>query len=77
MFNGNGPMVDPRMAGQMMQGGVGGPSGGMGGPQIPQQMMPQQMPPAMQGGVPGNMQQAMQDPRVMAYLNALRGGMGR
>lgn len=71
--SGNGPMIDPRMGAQMVQSGMGGPTPPVAGPQIPQQMLPQQMPPQMQGG----MQQMMQDPRVQAYLSALRGGMGR
>lgn len=67
-------MVDPRQALGLVQGGMGG--GPMGGPQIPQQIMPQQAPQAMQAPQPGGgMQQAMQDPRIMAYLRALQGGM--
>lgn len=74
MFQGS-PMIDPRMAQQMMQGGVGGPSP-MGGPQMPPQIMPQQAPQSMQGMPPGGLGQMMQDPRIQAYLQALQGRMG-
>lgn len=49
--------------GQMIMRGVGG-----GPSMIPPNMFPQQ------GGMPGAMGGAMQDPRIMAYIRALMGG---
>lgn len=52
---------------QLLTQGVGGPGGGPG-PTMPQAMMPQGMPGLPAGGI---------DPqRIMAYIQALRGGVG-
>lgn len=75
-------MFDPRMA---MMGGMGpsmgaGPMmGGMGGPMIPPNIMPPPPPPnmagppaqAQMGGMGGQI-----DPRILAYIQALRSGGG-
>lgn len=70
----NSPMGMIGQPQQMLAQGVsgGGPAGA--GPTIPQQMMPPPGPGIGMGGI--GMQQLMQDPRALAYINALRGGPG-
>lgn len=71
-----GPMDQIQMPQGMLANGVGGPPTGVA-PQIPPQMMPPQQAPMPPGAGGMGIQQAMQDPRIMAYIQALRnGGMG-
>lgn len=67
-----GPMGQIGMPQQMLAQGVGAPGGGAG-PTIPPQMMP---PPGPGIGMGGGMQGLAQDPRIMAYIQALRQGGG-
>lgn len=72
-------MFGPQGGGFPMMPGGGAPLGmqpGMAGPQIPPNIMPPGPPPNM-AGPPGQMQGGGQiDPRILAYIQALRGGMG-
>lgn len=79
--------MDPRMMAMMQQGGgpqllqrgIGG-DGPMGGGALPPGLTPQMQPAASpEAAMMGGMGGAMQDPRIMAYIQALRGmgGMPR
>ena len=57
---------------QILSQGVGAPGGGAG-PTIPPQMMP---PPGPGIGMGGGLQGLMNNPRISAYIQALRGGGG-
>lgn len=70
-------MFNPMMGGggmpQILQQGVGGGPMAGPGPTIPPQLMSQMQPSANPQAAIGGL---MQDPRIQAYIQALRAGMG-
>lgn len=66
------PMMPSPLSGQqLITHGVGGRAGGM----VPPELVAPQGPPMPPGtpGVPPGLSQAMQDPRIAAYVKALMG----